>query len=53
MTLATRKLCLLVAILSLDSVSHVHLASATAEFHTIVAAIQSVGKVAISTPGDP
>jgi hypothetical protein len=41
------------AILNLDSVSHFHLASATAEFHTIVADIQSVGEVAIATPGDP
>jgi len=44
---------MLVAVQNFDLVSNLKLASATTELHTMVADIESMGKMAIFTPGDP
>ena len=46
------KQCVIVAIVNLDSVSDFHLASATAELHSVIADIESVNEMTILTPND-
>jgi len=40
-------------VLNFDLVSNLHLASATAQLHTMVADIEGMREMAIFTPGDP
>jgi hypothetical protein len=44
---------LIMVVLNFDLVSHLHLASAPAQLHTVVADIESMRKMAIFAPGDP